>query len=181
MFVPPLPLFRLLIMDGIWSTTCYSEATIIPRQAVWGYMFGLFKVVELGDTAFIVLRKTPLSFLHWYHHMTVFVFCWYTLIDPTPVTQWFGVMNYTIHTVMYTYYAFKASGWRIPSRVALVVTLMQLSQMFVGVIINVIAYVQRGGSCKVRVDLFQAAAIMYVSYAILFMNFLYHRYIKKKL
>lgn len=113
--------------------------------------------------------------------MTVFVFCWYTLIDPTPVTQWFGVMNYTIHTVMYTYYAFKASGWRIPSRVALVVTLMQLSQMFVGVIINVMAYVQRGGSCKVRVDLFQAAAVIYVSYAILFMNFLYHRYIKKKL
>ena len=56
---------------------------------------------------------------------------------------------------------------------------MQLSQMFVGVFINVMAYMQQG-SCKVRVDLLQAAAVMYASYAILFLNFLYHRYIKKK-
>jgi elongation of very long chain fatty acids protein 6 len=29
------------------------------------------------DTLFIVLRKKPLIFLHWYHHITVLLFCWH--------------------------------------------------------------------------------------------------------
>ena len=32
----------------------------------WTFMFALSKVPELGDTLFIVLRKQPLIFLHWY-------------------------------------------------------------------------------------------------------------------
>lgn len=42
----------------------------------WSTMFVLSKVPELGDTLFIVLRKQPLIFLHWYHHATVLVYSW---------------------------------------------------------------------------------------------------------
>ena len=42
----------------------------------WATMFVLSKVPELGDTIFIVLRKQPLIFLHWYHHATVLVYSW---------------------------------------------------------------------------------------------------------
>lgn len=42
----------------------------------WTTMFVLSKVPELGDTIFIVLRKQPLIFLHWYHHATVLVYSW---------------------------------------------------------------------------------------------------------
>lgn len=35
------------------------------------------QVPELVDTLFIVLRKKPLIFLHWYHHITVLLFCWH--------------------------------------------------------------------------------------------------------
>ncbi|KAJ1630196.1 GNS1/SUR4 family-domain-containing protein [Pavlovales sp. CCMP2436] len=46
----------------------------------WGnpsvMLFCLSKVPELVDTGFIVLRKKPLHFLHYYHHATVLLFCW---------------------------------------------------------------------------------------------------------
>lgn len=39
--------------------------------------FDVFKVLEFGDTLFIVLRKRPLIFLHWYHHITVLMYTWH--------------------------------------------------------------------------------------------------------
>jgi elongation of very long chain fatty acids protein 6 len=35
------------------------------------------KVPETIDTLFIVLRRQKLIFLHWYHHATVLVYCFY--------------------------------------------------------------------------------------------------------
>lgn len=40
-------------------------------------MFVFSKVPELGDTVFIILRKRPLIFLHWYHHVTVLLYTWH--------------------------------------------------------------------------------------------------------
>ena len=74
----------------------------------WTFMFVMSKVPELGDTIFIVLRKQPLIFLHWYHHITVLLYSWYSYSEYTAAARWFVTMNYLVHSVMYTYYAFKA-------------------------------------------------------------------------
>ena len=58
---------------------CYTDSFATPPVAVWGWIYALSKIAELGDTAFIVLRKRPLPFLHWYHHVTVLVFTWYSV------------------------------------------------------------------------------------------------------
>ena len=41
---------------------------------------GLFifsKLPELFDTAFLVLQKKKVIFLHWFHHTTVLLYCWH--------------------------------------------------------------------------------------------------------
>lgn len=71
------------------------------------------KVMEFGDTFFIVFRKSPLPFLHWYHHVSVCIFAWYALTtEPSALSTWFAGMNFAVHTVMYTYYACRAFGFR---------------------------------------------------------------------
>ena len=56
---------------------------------LWALLFVLSKVVEFGDTAFIVLRKTPLNFLHWYHHISVFAYSSYSAARGDPTVEWF--------------------------------------------------------------------------------------------
>lgn len=45
------------------------------RIIFWIWLFIWSKVIELGDTVFIILRKQKLIFLHWYHHFTTLTFC----------------------------------------------------------------------------------------------------------
>lgn len=169
---------------GVDYTVCFSDAPFIPRIALWCYVFGLSKLVELGDTAFIVLRKSPLPFLHWYHHITVMIYTLYSLGTPIAVGHIFSGMNYTVHSFMYTYYAFRAAGWRVPQRLAQCITLMQLSQMFVGVYVTGLAFYNyktgRVPGCWMEDRFFYVAAGMYFSYALLFLNFFYQRYFRSK-
>ncbi len=62
----------------------------------------------------------------------MFIYCWYSYAFPISTGIWFGVINFSVHGVMYAYYAVRASGRRPPKWVAQCVTSIQLSQMFGG-------------------------------------------------
>lgn len=51
-------------------------------NGLWAFMFMFSKLPELGDTVFIVLRKGHISFLHWYHHISVMCFTWWSYAYP---------------------------------------------------------------------------------------------------
>ncbi|KJH45255.1 GNS1/SUR4 family protein [Dictyocaulus viviparus] len=59
------------------DSVCYS---VDPRgpASFWACMFAFSKIAELGDTIFLVLRKRPVIFLHWYHHAVVLICCWHS-------------------------------------------------------------------------------------------------------
>ena len=84
----------------------------IPVVAFWSSLFKISKIIELGDTVFIVRRKQPLIFLHWYHHITVLVYTWYGYTIRTSSGRWYLAMNYTVLSVMYSYYAMRALKYR---------------------------------------------------------------------
>ncbi len=73
----------------------------------WAEMYVWSKPVELVDTVFLVLRKRPIIFLHWYHHITVMLCAWHAGKEHAASARWFVSMNYTVHALMYTYYALR--------------------------------------------------------------------------
>merc|ERR1711936_480758 len=96
-----------LYTAGLYHTVCTpSFLEENPVTALWTWLFVLSKLPELGDTVFIVLRKQKLIFLHWYHHVTVLVYCWYSFL--------------------------KAIRLGVPRCVAMLITSLQLLQMVVG-------------------------------------------------
>ncbi|RUS78585.1 hypothetical protein EGW08_013653 [Elysia chlorotica] len=147
----------------------------------WAFLFTVSKVYELGDTVFIVLRKQPLIFLHWYHHITVLIYVWYSYTDHTAPGRWFMVMNYTVHAFMYSYYTLRALKFRFPRYVNMIITSLQLTQMIIGVTINIWIYQikGRGEQCQQTYENLKYSSAMYFTYFVLFAQFFYSTYITK--
>ncbi len=128
---------------------------------------------------FIVLRKQRLIFLHWYHHITVLVYSWYSYKDQVAGGGWFMTMNYTVHALMYSYYTARAAGLRVPKPCAILITSSQIAQMVMGLAVSVLVYQwMQDGDCPSYMDNIVWASLMYLSYLLLFTSFFYQSYVK---
>lgn len=150
----------------------------VGATGLWVMLFIYSKPVELFDTAFIVLRKKNLILLHWYHHITVMLYAWYSYKLKNAAGLWFIAMNYSVHAVMYCYYALVAAKQK--PKWDFIVTAMQISQMVVGVMVCVMvpyyAHFHEHG-CRGMTDFsYAAGVIMYASYLILFVMLAVRRY-----
>jgi elongation of very long chain fatty acids protein 6 len=128
----------------------------------WVTLFIFSKVPELVDTVFIVLRKKPLLFLHWYHHVTVLLFCWSSLSTMAASGLYFVAMNYTAHSLMYGYYCLKALHVCPKSFPTQLITISQILQMFVGPGVR---------DCYNDRSNLHAGAVMYGSYLYLYLYY----------
>jgi elongation of very long chain fatty acids protein 6 len=170
------------------------DQTVCDRADSWGgpgtglavQLFCLSKIPELVDTFFIVIRKKPLIFLHWYHHVTVLAFCWHSYVTESGAGLYFIAMNYTVHAVMYFYYFLQAIKMVPKWFPTIIITIMQISQMVVGttVVCYSIYFKNYGskhypeiGSCNVEFDNLVVGGIIYASYLYLFVEFFVKRYL----
>lgn len=172
--------YHTIANKGFEHSVCNNDYTH-GVSGCWAWLFILSKVPELIDTLFIILRKQELIFLHWYHHATVLIYCWYSCKDFTSSGRWFVFMNFTVHACMYTYYGFRALRFRIPRWVNVAITSGQISQMIIGIFVNLAAYFKksRGESCSITDENIKWSFIMYFSYFLLFFHFFYNAYISK--
>lgn len=174
-------LLYVLNQYGFRYSVCIPGPSFLDNRVggFWNWMFTLSKVPELGDTVFIVLRKQPLIFLHWYHHVTVLLYAWYSYSDYIATARWFVCMNYLVHSAMYSYYALKALKFRVPRWIAMSITTAQLAQMVMGAVVNIWAYQvkQAGNECHVSYDNIKISLLMYTSYFVLFARFFRKAYV----
>eukprot|EP00127_Corallochytrium_limacisporum_P003321 Clim_evm10s148 gene=Clim_evmTU10s148 len=120
---------------GIELVVCDKNQEVgVPNMNFWYYIFYLSKFYEFVDTAFLVLRKRPVIFLHWYHHAITAYICLFAWFYPFS-SNWYGpLVNTFVHVWMYAYYAL--SLYIQPLRkYGKYVTYIQLAQFIGGIII----------------------------------------------
>jgi len=178
-------LFVMLKDFGFEYTVCRAGLPGYGNGAVgfWVFLFIFSKYFELFDTVLLVVRKRKVGFLHWYHHCSVLLYCWHAYVWEMPTGIYFVVMNYIVHAIMYFYY-FLAAVCAKPPRWALMVTIMQLSQMAVGIGITLshvyILLNDTVPNCDGHIPNLSAALAMYFSYFVLFAQFLSNRYCRRR-
>jgi len=145
----------------------------------WVMLFVASKIPELIDTVFIVARKRPLIFLHWYHHVTVLLFCWSAYSTMAGSGLYFVAMNFSVHALMYGYYCLQALKLCPKWFPTVWITLAQILQMFIGTGVCVACWYYKlsGKSCANDFSNLCAGGIMYGSYLYLFCEFAVKRYV----
>jgi len=161
-----------------WTHTVCDPSFYLGQSGFWAFVFTVSKVYELGDSLFIVLRRQPLIFLHWYHHITVMIYAFYAYSEHVSAARWYIVMNYCIHSIMYTYFALRALRVPVPSFVRMSVTSLQILQMIIGLVVSVCVFIIKhsGTDCHQSYINLAAAILMYGSYLILFAHFFYRQF-----
>jgi elongation of very long chain fatty acids protein 6 len=165
---------------GLVSSYTRSRDFFEGVSGLWTFWFCMSKLGELGDTIFIVLRKKPLMFLHWYHHVATLNYGLMSYIDKTAYNTWIVQLNFSVHAVMYSYYFLAACGYRAPAWFARALTSCQITQFIItlAILAHVGIRLAVGQHVDTSLTSYWFCLLMEISYVVLFGNFFYHAYIK---
>uniref|UniRef100_A0A8C3WTZ4 Elongation of very long chain fatty acids protein 3 n=1 Tax=Catagonus wagneri TaxID=51154 RepID=A0A8C3WTZ4_9CETA len=171
----------VLLRGSLKQTVCFTNATDNPIIKFWSCLFVLSKIIELGDTAFIILRKRPLIFVHWYHHSTVLLYSSFGYKNKVAAGGWFMTMNYGVHAIMYTYYTLRAAKVKLPKWFPMLITSLQILQMFLGATVSILTYIWRQEQgCHTTTEQLFWSFMLYMTYFLLFAQFFHQNYIIPK-
>ena len=168
------------ILHNVFSKH-FDETICTPAELDWGcgacgfwvQLFVFSKIPELFDTFFLVTRKKPVLFLHWYHHCSVLLYCWHSYSTEAAQALYFVAMNYSVHALMYFYFFLSAAKIKHPIP-PMSITMCQLAQMVVGVGVQVASYrkyLDADLNCDVKLQNVVSGFVMYGSYFLLFFLF----------
>ncbi|NXE31982.1 ELOV6 protein, partial [Ptilorrhoa leucosticta] len=168
----------LLLTKGFKHSVCTQSFYTHPVSKLWMYLFALSKLVELGDTLFIVLRKKKLIFVHWYHHVATFILSWHSYKDMVIGLGWNAALNLSIHCLTYCYYTVTAMGIRVPTSIAMLITTSQMVQMMGFVIMNIcVIFWKDDKLCQTSWLMFFLSTGLYTTLLALFSDFFIKTYL----
>lgn len=176
-----------------WFSTATKQGTLCDSSRVlmrngsmnfWGTVFVLSKYAELGDTLLLILKRSDVKVLQWWHHTTVLAFTWYAAYFELSCAWVFICFNAVVHSIMYYYFAMTMGfGWRFWW--AKYLTHLQIVQMVVGIATvcswSYQHFVQ-GFDCRLQhpEPVMICCFIMYGSYLVLFVQFFIAKYCNAK-
>ncbi|XP_022911967.1 very long chain fatty acid elongase 4-like [Onthophagus taurus] len=148
-------------------------------SAVWWYYFS--KLLEFCDTFFFILRKKDqqLTFLHVYHHSTMFTLWWIGIKwVPSGSTFLPAMVNSAIHVLMYSYYGLAALGPKVHQYLwwKKYLTILQMIQFTCALILGINGI--RTG-CEFPLWMHYTLILYMVSFIVLFGNFYVQAYMEK--
>ena len=143
------------------------------------YVFYLSKVLDFADTFFIIVGCSwkQLSFLHVYHHFSIFLFYWLNCAVGFDGDVYLTiVLNGLIHTIMYTYYFVSMHTDKIWWKSALTI-----GQMVQFIIMNLQAgYLMAMGRTEFPPRITQAYLYYILTLLALFFHFFLQSYVFSK-
>merc|ERR1712032_1677579 len=165
-----IPLLRWMVAKhGKWNVRDFA---FYWNAGFFVMLFIYSKVAELLDTVLLLLAKKPVIALQWWHHSTVLLYCWHAYSNVIATGIWFAAMNYSVHAVMYGYFAITATKCRkcvTPYATCMCAT------------IKAVFHQTRGEECHVNKTNSVLGLVMYFSYFVLFFKlFVDNYYCKSK-
>jgi len=161
----------LVAFDEDYSFLCNAFSLKKTTMASVTWVFYMSKILDFVDTVFIVARRKwrQLSFLHVYHHSSIFMFYWLNVnVAGDGDVYYTIVVNSFIHLVMYSYYACTTVGVTVPKPIKRAVTHLQRIQ-FVSMV-GQAAYLLYN-SCAFPPRITITYAVYIISLFVLFTNF----------
>jgi elongation of very long chain fatty acids protein 4 len=155
---------------NLWFNGVESSKAGWPMaKIIW--VFYISKIYEFGDTIIMLLRKNfqQVSFLHVYHHFTIFFIWWLvTFLAPGGDSYFSAALNSLVHVIMYAYYL--CTSLSLPFPFKYYITYFQMAQFMLN-------FMQAGydwyfGIPKYPKVLCQLLLFYMVSLLVLFANFL---------
>uniref|UniRef100_A0A914YA90 Elongation of very long chain fatty acids protein n=1 Tax=Panagrolaimus superbus TaxID=310955 RepID=A0A914YA90_9BILA len=173
-------IFQEVLNHGLTESYCKKGDFWHGLSGYWTFLFCYSKILELGDTFFIVLRKKPLIFLHWYHHIATLNYAFLTYIDGTAYNPYIIFINFFVHSIMYFYYFLAACKIRVPPIVSQIITTLQISQFIITTLIlcHVGYLILIGYPCEVTALSYFYCLFMEISYVYLFAKLFHESYVK---
>jgi len=126
----------LVEKHGFVRSLCMPDLVYSSPSAIFIFFFNFTKCLEWIDSVFLALRKKSMGFLHLFHHMVTFAYCWHANVfsyRADSIGAFFAAMNLFVHFIMYGYYGLAALGIKFPY--SFLITIMQAVQMAVGLCI----------------------------------------------
>jgi len=153
-------------------------------HGLWVAFFIYSKFLELVDTVLLLLSARPVILIHWWHHLTVLLYCWHSYATRSAAGLWYASMNYGVHSVMYAYFGATQYSKHVREYCkpyAMYITLLQLAQMVAGIAVTAraMAVQAAGRECNVNKTNSILGLLMYFSYFVLFLKLFLDNYVLK--
>ena len=154
----------------LYTLFYYSVAVNEYTTRLVTQLWIISKVLEWADTVFLLIKKSPVRVLHFWHHIsTVALFS--MAAGDRSMSSLAMMLNSGVHAIMYRHYATPLQSWVVPY-----ITKAQMLQFLIILIYG--CYTMRTPATHITRTQQYSCMVIVGSYLVLFARFYYLRWLR---